>query len=170
MVKECGGRKAGGEDTVKEKESAADHPTDSGLFWSYKITPSLTWERRRERNEEGGRESFYLRSKPGFPFGAKTDNVQGSVITGECHQKHTNIQQHRHTHPYHALRERGNVLCRVVGHTLHQATEFRRSSHCKHHRVVSSDVADIIGYSLKLQLRDWCHGAFKNTVGERKSS
>lgn len=32
MVKVCGGRKAGGEDTVKEKESAADHPTDSGLF------------------------------------------------------------------------------------------------------------------------------------------
>lgn len=32
MVKVCGRRKAGGEDTVKEKESAADHPTDSGFF------------------------------------------------------------------------------------------------------------------------------------------
>ena len=30
MVKVCGGRTAGGEDTVKEKESMVDHPTDSG--------------------------------------------------------------------------------------------------------------------------------------------
>lgn len=28
MVKVCGGRTAGGEDTVKEKESAADQPVD----------------------------------------------------------------------------------------------------------------------------------------------
>lgn len=32
MVKECVGRKAGGEETVKENESVADQPTDSGLF------------------------------------------------------------------------------------------------------------------------------------------
>lgn len=32
MVKVCGGRTAGGEDTVKEKESAADQPTDSASF------------------------------------------------------------------------------------------------------------------------------------------
>lgn len=32
MVKVCGGREAGGKDAVKEKVSAADHPTDSGLF------------------------------------------------------------------------------------------------------------------------------------------
>lgn len=32
MLKVCGARKAGGEDTVKEKVSAADHPTDCGLF------------------------------------------------------------------------------------------------------------------------------------------
>jgi len=42
MVKVCGGRKAGGEETVKEKASAADQPTDCGLFWSYRITPSFT--------------------------------------------------------------------------------------------------------------------------------
>jgi len=42
MVNVCGGRKAGGDETVKEKESGADHPTDSGLFWSYRITPSFT--------------------------------------------------------------------------------------------------------------------------------
>lgn len=32
MENVCGGRKAGGEVTVKEKESDADHPTVSGLF------------------------------------------------------------------------------------------------------------------------------------------
>lgn len=32
MLKVCGGRKAGGEETVKENESAADHPTDSAFL------------------------------------------------------------------------------------------------------------------------------------------
>lgn len=32
MVKVCGGRTMGGDDTLKVKESAADHPTDSAFF------------------------------------------------------------------------------------------------------------------------------------------
>lgn len=44
-----------------------------------------------------------------------------------------------------------------------QATEFWRSGHCEHHRVVSFDVVDIVGYGLKLLLSDWCHRAFKGS-------
>lgn len=70
---------------------------------------------------------------------------------------------HTDTHPYHALCERGNVLCGVVGHTSEQATEFRRSRDYKHHRLVPTDVTDIIGYGLKLLFRDRCYRTFKQS-------
>lgn len=68
-----------------------------------------------------------------------------------------------HTHTYHALCECGNVFCGVVGHTSEQATKFRRSCDHKHHRLIPTDVTDIIGYGLKLLFRDWCHRTFKQS-------
>lgn len=75
-------------------------------------------------------------------------------------QQHTKTD--RHKQPYHALCERGHILRGVVRHTSDQAAEFGRSGNCKHHRLVSSDVADIAGYGLELLLRDWSHRAFED--------
>lgn len=55
---------------------------------------------------------------------------------------------------------------------MDQAAEFGRSGHCKHHRVVPLDVGDVVGYGLKLLLRDGCHRAFKGNKDrkERKNN
>lgn len=65
------------------------------------------------------------------------------------------------TWAHHALCEHGHVLRGVVRQSADQTAQLWGRGHHEDHRLVPSDVIDVIGGSLKVPVGDWCDGTFK---------
>lgn len=64
--------------------------------------------------------------------------------------------------PHHAVREHGHILRGVVRQSADQTAEFWGRGHREDHRLVSSDVNNVVGNSLQVPLGDRCDGAFES--------